>query len=429
MTPVIDIDALAGSPLSDLHALAHELEVESVRLLRRQDLVTAILVAQGSSEDEARELASKADKGPALRAIADDEPADEGQSIDQAEAAAETETGFESGPNAEASPSRRGRSRRTRRERGDRSERGDRASSDQATTEKPSRSDKPRREAKPAAEPEEPEVLRPFAGFIDIAANRSGFIRESLFVQSDSDVYVSQSQIRRSDLRRGDQVEGIAKEPRKNERFAALKEIAQINGTPATEGSSARKRFEDLTPEFANSRLTSQLDKNAPFGKGSRVLLAGPARLGTSQLLRSIAQRLQGHGLDLQLVVIGARPEEAAELAAQNAVTAQFDRLDDAASLVELALERGKRVAEAGGDAVLVVENLDLLSPPLSRRIFASARKLTEGGSLTIVASAAEAGQFEMAATSVAHLAHNSSPGKLRIDGSNSFTLRPDLLR
>lgn len=427
MSPVIDIDALTGSPLSDLHALAHELEVENVRLLRRQDLITAILVAQGSSVDEARESASKAHEGPALRAIADDEPADEGQPGDEADSSAGVRLGSES--DADGLPSRRVRSRRTRRDRSDGGERADRASRDRAGPEKPSRSGKPRREAKPPAKPEQPEVLRSFKGFIDIAVNRSGFIRESLFVQSDRDVSVSQSQIRRSDLRRGDQVEGMAREPRKDERFATLKQIEQINGAPATEGAEIRKRFEDLTPEFATSRLASQLDKNAPFGKGSRVLLAGSARLGTSQLLRGIAQRLRGQGLELRLVVVGARPEEAAELAAQDAVAALFDRLDDAASLVELALERAKRVAEAGGDAVLMIENLDLLAPALSRRVFASARKLSEGGSLTVIASAAEAGQFEAAATSVAHLANNSSLGKVRIDGGKSFTLRADLLR
>src|SRR3954451_20499998 len=196
--PVIARGELEQSPLADLHAIASELGIEGFRRMRREDLIDTILGAQGGDGDGASE--------PAPAADADEEREDVPE------------------PRPEE---RRGRQRRRR------------------------PADGRVRGGEPEREPE-PEEVR--TGVLDILPNGSGFMRADAFAHSRDDVYVSPAQIRRCELRSGDEITGPVRSPRRNERHPSLVRVDQVNGADA-EPPAERPRFEDLTPIFARDRL------------------------------------------------------------------------------------------------------------------------------------------------------------------------------
>ena len=155
-----------------------------------------------------------------------------------------------------------------------------------------------RRRRRPAGE-EEPEVVEDevsdeeiSSGLLDILANGSGFLRLDPSGQSRDDVYVSPAQIRRCELRSGDEVSGPVRPPRRNERHPSLIRVEQVNGTDA-EPPEERPSFADLTPVFATERLNASGPLDAvPFGKGSRVAVTGPPGAGATSLLRELAKSL-----------------------------------------------------------------------------------------------------------------------------------------
>src|SRR3954451_15102457 len=261
---VLDRKELKESPLSDLHAIASELGIEGYRLLRREQLIEAIL--GGGSAGDSGEGDSGEDDRPRRRR------------------------------------SRGGRGRRAQPAGG-----GDGGRDAEAEDEAPAE-----REAEAEAEPEpEPEEVR--AGVLDILPNGSGFVRPQPFTHSPEDVYVSPAQIRRCELRPGDEVEGPVRPPRRNERHPSLVRVDKVNGAEPEPDAGDRKRFDDLTPVFASQRLPAPdgLDA-APYGRGSRVAVGGPPGSGITTLLRRIVTTLAGVGEDLEVVVVlaGARPEE-----------------------------------------------------------------------------------------------------------------------
>src|SRR3954447_23337086 len=184
---------------------------------------------------------------------------------------------------------------------------------------RPRRTRTPKAEEKqdePAAEPkeEEPEDEHEVRqGVLDVLPNGSGFMRPDPFAHSREDVYVSPAQIRRCELRAGDEVEGPVRSPRRNERHPSLVRVDKVNGGDA-EQPGERPRFEDLTPVFPSQALPGPdgLDA-APFGRGSRVAVGGPPGSGITTLLRKIVTTLAGDDLDVVVVLAGARPEEVTE--------------------------------------------------------------------------------------------------------------------
>jgi transcription termination factor Rho len=391
--PVLDRKELEESPLSDLHAIASELGIEGYRRLRRDDLIDAL--AGGPSSDSGAS-ASKED---------------------------------------EDKPKPRSRSRSRSR------------SSSRKTDEKPSesRAKKAKEKEKDDDEPAGSEAqaddddgdTEVRQGVLDILPNGSGFMRPDAFAHSRDDVYVSPAQIRRLELRAGDQVEGPVRSPRRNERHPSLVRVDKVNGGDA-EQPSERPRFEDLTPVFATQALTSPDGLDAtPFGRGSRVAVGGPAGSGITTLLRRIVLGLKAAHEDLDVVVVlaGVRPEEVTEWKRDSAVTVAgggFDRpVDEQAQAAESAIERGKRAAESGAHAVVVVDSLDALPPAAARRVFGAARATEEAGTLTVIASTGTAGEPLRQATTRIVLepgdtASGPQPPKL---APHSGTLRADLLK
>ena len=186
--------------------------------------------------------------------------------------------------------------------------------------------------------------------------------------------------------------------PRRSERFPSLVRVDTINGRPADEVAEGTK-FEDLPATWPTERLAlgsedvtlKAVEWLTPFGKGSRVLIAGGPRAGKSELARGIVEALAGReGIELLVVLAGVRPEEVGDWTEPAPVAAvSFAASPDAqAQAVEQAIEQGRRVAARGGDAVVVVDTLEYVPPHLARRALAAARNIVDGGSLTVIATA-----------------------------------------
>ena len=385
---VLQRKELEDSPLADLHAIAAELMIEGYRTLRKDDLIAAILKGEGGEEG---------DRAPGE----DDQPSD-------------------SSPRSkEEAPARRSRGRSRSRS-------------------------KPKSEAaaeEPVAEPDEApghteeEVPSgdPVTGTLDILPNGSGFVRAG-GAPSD-DVYVSPAQIRRCELRAGDGVGGSLRPARRNERHPSLVRVVQVNGRDA-EPPEERPHFDDLTPVHPSEALPApKALESVPFGKGSRVAVAGGPGAGTTRLLREMVASLTGEkagDLQVSVVLVGARPEEVTDWAREAEVPVtggSFDRsIETQAQAAELAVERAKRVAERGGDAVVVIDSLESLPQGVSRRVFGSARKLEQGGSVTVIAATGMAWEAQRQASTRIGLDPSQKAGQPQVSDARSGTLRADLL-
>ena len=267
---------------------------------------------------------------------------------------------------------------------------------------------------------------------LDILSNGSGFLRVGAPGHGGDDVYVSPAQIRRCELRAGDQVAGPVRPPRRSERHPSLVRVETVNGAPA-EPPEQRPHFSELTPVFPSERLPAPPELvGQPFGKGSRVAIGGPPGAGTSRLLREAARTLAEGEAQVVVVLAGVRPEEVTdwgrELEAVSITGGGFDLSPDlAAQAAELAVERAKRTAERGGDTVVVVDSLEYLPAAAQRRVFAAARKAEEGGSVTVIAATGVAWEPQRQATTRVML-DPPHEGATVVSEARSGTLRADLL-
>lgn len=289
--------------------------------------------------------------------------------------------------------------------------------------------DEPEPEAEAEQAPDEPtESAEPAAGVLDLLSNGSGFVRRD----DGPDVHVSQAQIRRCELRAGDEVAGPVRPPRRNERHPSLVRVESVNGRDA-EPPEQRPAFDELVAVHATERLPAPAALDAtPFGKGSRVAVAGPPGAGSTRLLREVVAALAGAPgeLELSVVLAGARPEEVTDWRRDAGVTVHGGSFDSApeelAQAAKLAVERAKRVVERGGDAVVAIDSLDALEPTLARRLFGAARNVEGGGSLTVVAAVGEAWEhLRLASTRVVL---EPRPGDPQPSAERSSVQRADLL-
>jgi transcription termination factor Rho len=235
---------------------------------------------------------------------------------------------------------------------------------------------------------------------------------------------VSQSQIRRFGLRTGDMISGQVRPPKDNERYFSLLRVEAVNGQdPDT--ATRRPHFETLTPIFPQEAFnleTSQQNLSqrlinlvAPIGRGQRGLIVSPPKAGKTMLLKQIANGIIANHPDIHLMValIGERPEEVTDMKRSvqgEVVSSTFDEdTENHTRVAEMALERAKRLVEAGRDVVILLDSItrlvrayNLAVPPSGRtlsggvdpsalyppkRFFGAARNLEEGGSLTIIAT------------------------------------------
>lgn len=386
---------LEESPLADLHAIASELGLEGYRSMRKPELIAAIVGEQGGEPDVADPAES----------VAPDEPEpDEPEPIDPEPHVPQPQPD-EPEPVELAGP-----------------------------TDEPPVSDEDHDEpAERDSEPAAAEAGETSFGVLDILANGSGFLRVGAPGQGADDVYVSPAQIRRCELRAGDEVEGPVRPPRRSERHPSLVRVEQVNGAPA-EPPEERPHFSDLTPVFPSERLAAPPELvGQPFGKGSRVAIGGPPGAGTSRLLREAARTLAEGDVQVSVVLAGVRPEEVTdwsrELPDVTITGGGFDLSPDlAAQAAELAVEKAKRAAERGGDTVVVIDSLEYVPGAAQRRIFAAARRAEEGGSVTVVAGTGVAWEPQRQATTRVML-DPPKDGATVVSESRSGTLRAELLK
>jgi transcription termination factor Rho len=439
MASVLDRSTLEQSPLADLHVLANELGVDGYRRLRKAELVDAILAKQGGEAPPAPDADADADAGADDDADGERRPRrrsrggrSRSRSRDE-DGATDEDAGDDEVEAAEAEPEapRRGRARSTKVA----DKVADKDADADAETEAPrrgrARGDKDR--------DREREEDRAVEGVVELLANGSGFVRLSPPDPTEEDVYISAAQVKRCELVSGDRVGGPMRAPRRSERFPSLVRVDTINGRPADEVAEGT-RFEDLPVSYPSERfeLASEdptlqaIEWLTPIGKGSRAVFAGPARSGKTEALRRLAAALAGRdGLELTLVLAGARPEEIGEWrqgSLEAAAALSFAASPEAqGQAVEQAVEQARRVAARGGDAVVLIDSLDHVPPATARRALAAARNIEGGGSLTIVATAPApvGGETTVVAFDAGLAAFGRFPA---IDLAASGTLRPELL-
>ncbi|KYH45836.1 transcription termination factor Rho [Branchiibius sp. NY16-3462-2] len=280
----------------------------------------------------------------------------------------------------------------------------------------------------------EDDVLIPVAGIVDVFDNYA-FVRTSGYLPGPNDVYVPMGMIKRNGLRKGDAVTGAVRAPRDNDqqgqqqsnrqKFNALVRLDTVNGLDP-EKAKQRPEFGKLTPLYPQERLrletepnvltTRMIDLVAPIGKGQRGLIVAPAKAGKTMIMQAIANAISTNNPEchLMVVLVDERPEEVTDM--QRAVKGEviastFDRpADDHTTVAELAVERAKRLVEAGSDVVILLDSITKLgraynlAAPASGRImsggvdssalyppkkfFGAARNIEHGGSLTILATA-----------------------------------------
>jgi transcription termination factor Rho len=416
MSSVLDRSGLEQSPLADLHLLATELGVENFRRLRKAELIDAILARQTGEEIPEADAAAE----------------------DVAEADAATDADAAAEEDADETPARPRRGRRGGR---GRSRARDADDGDDAPPEEPEAKSggngngRGRGRADDAARQED----KVAEGVVELLGNGSGFVRLSPPDATDEDVYVSAAQVKRCELVSGDRVSGPVRAPRRSERFPSLVRVDTINGRPADEVAEGT-RFEDLPAAFPSERFelgsddvtVKAIEWLTPFGKGSRVVIAGAARSGKSEALRRLATALAGReDIELTVVLAGVRPEEAAEWSegpVAPATALSFAASADAqAQAVEQAVEQGRRVAARGGDAVVLIDSLEYVNAGAARRALAAARNIAGGGSLTVVATAPApiGGETTVVALDATLAGLGRFPA---LDLTSSGTLRPELL-
>ena len=414
---VLDPRELEASPLADLHALAAELGLEGFRRLRKEDLIKQIVAAQGGEVGEAGGDGDRDEDDPEVALYPDAAPEGERRPEGEWRAGAieDDEEDVHEGSTAEfprdyQEPMPNWEQQRE-----------DQAREEQAQEEAADGG------GEGGGEREEDER----SGVLDVLPNGSGFIRAEPYRQSREDVYVSPAQIRRCELRPGDEVSGPVRPPRRNERHPSLVRVATVNGADA-DTPAERPRFESLTPAWPSDRLAGpNVLSDLPFGKGSRVAIGGPPGAGATRLLREAVKVLRDRHADIDVLVVlaGVRPEEVAEWTETGAEVAGggFDgSFDEQSQVAELAVQRAKRAVEAGRDVVVVVDSLDALPPAASRRVFGAGRNTAEAGSLTILASTGTAAEPHRMATT--HVTLDAAVAGEPQVSPGSGTLRRDLL-
>jgi transcription termination factor Rho len=267
-------------------------------------------------------------------------------------------------------------------------------------------------------------------GVVEILQDGFGFLRsaDSSYLAGPDDIYVSPSQIRRFALRTGDMLAGKIRPPKDSERYFALLKVEELNYEPP-EAAKHKILFENLTPEFPTKQYTLErgngsteditariIDLAAPIGRGQRGLVVSPPKAGKTIMLQNIATSIRANYPESKMIIllIDERPEEVTEMKRSVDAEVISSTFDEPASrhvqVAEMVIERAKRLVEHKLDVVILLDSITRLArayntvAPSSgkvltggvdanalqrpKRFFGAARNMTEGGSLTIIATA-----------------------------------------
>jgi transcription termination factor Rho len=267
-------------------------------------------------------------------------------------------------------------------------------------------------------------------GVLEILPDGFGFLRspDTSYTASTDDIYISPSQVRRFNLHTGDMIEGEVRIPKDGERYFALTKLDKVNGD-LPEKNKHKVMFENLTPLFPKEQMKLErdikgeenitgriIDIIAPIGRGQRALIVAPPKSGKTVMMQSIAHAITANYPDVTLMVllVDERPEEVTEM--QRSVKGEIiaSTFDEPATrhvhVAEMVIERAKRLVELGKDVVILLDSITRLARAYNnvvpssgkvltggvdsnalqrpKRFFGAARKIEEGGSLTIIATA-----------------------------------------
>lgn len=276
---------------------------------------------------------------------------------------------------------------------------------------------------------EEKEGLVKINGVLEVLPEGFGFIRfiENNYAPSPQDIYVSPSQIKRTGLKTGDTIIGVARNPKEGEKYRALVRIEKV-GNLLVEDLKKRPQFDKLIPFHPTERLNLEYDPSdlstrvvslvAPIGKGQRGLIVAPPKAGKTVLIQRIAKAIIKNHPEVRLIIllIDERPEEVTEMrrivgSGAEVVASTFDEPPERhIQISELVIEKAKRIVEEGRDVVILLDSMTRLArasnavtPPSGRvlsggieatalqrpkKFFGAARNIENGGSLTILATA-----------------------------------------
>ncbi len=455
----MDRSTLEGKLLPELQQIAQTMGIEGSQRLRKAGLIDAIVEASSNGERSdngeasarpSRETAVATIDGATGDGAEDAVSSDEGAAEDAdggsfAEASDEQQPsdrrpgGEDRQPDDRASgpggsrPQDRGERNQDRggpQDRGDRGEHGDR-NDPRNRRRRPTREERrqQREERREREEQERVEALKTApsaAGILDLLPDGYGFMRTSGYLPGPDDIYVSMSQVRKHQLRKGDVVTGKVRQPKDSEKYWALLEVEKVNDV-GVDDVKERRNFDKLTPLFPDERFRLEsgptavteriIDMIAPIGKGQRGMVVSPPKAGKTTVLKQIANGIINSSPDTHVIVllVDERPEEVTDwqrtVEAAEVVYSTFDKpTDQHIQVTELVLERARRLAESGRDVAVILDSITRLAraynlaapssgkilsggidsgalyPP--RRFFGAARNIEEGGSLTIIASA-----------------------------------------
>ena len=265
----------------------------------------------------------------------------------------------------------------------------------------------------------------PVSGILEVLPDGYGFLRGHNYLSGPKDIYVSPSQIRRFNLKTGDNIVGKPPIHKDGEKFQALLYVTSVNDDPP-EAALKRRPFDQLTPIYPDERITLESDSKelstrlidliAPIGKGQRGLIVSPPKAGKTILLKKIANAITLKHPEIEVIVllIDERPEEVTDMQRSikgDVIYSTFDELPEHhIKVAEIVLERAQRLVEHNRDVVILLDSITRLAraynltiPPTGRtlsggldpgalhkpkRFFGSARNIENGGSLTIIATA-----------------------------------------
>ena len=264
-------------------------------------------------------------------------------------------------------------------------------------------------------------------GVLEILPDGFGFLRapDANYLPGPDDIYISPSQIRRFNLRKGDTVSGQIRPPKESERYFALLKVENVNHQDP-EISREKILFDNLTPLYPDERIplevsadnysTRIMDLMTPIGKGQRGLIVAPPRTGKTMLLQNVANSVTANEKDIHKIVllIDERPEEVTDMARSveaEVISSTFDEPPQRhVQVAEMVIEKAKRLVEHKLDVLILLDSITRLAraynsvvPPSGKilsggldsnalhkpkRFFGAARNIEEGGSLTIIATA-----------------------------------------
>lgn len=283
-----------------------------------------------------------------------------------------------------------------------------------------------KQEAEVPKKRQRPQDVIEVCGVLEVLADGFGFLRFENYKPGPEDIYVSPTQIRRFNLKTGDEITGDARPSQEEDKYSPLLFVKKINGD-SLEVALKRTNFEKLTPVYPEEKIKLEtgektkfasrlLDIVAPIGKGQRGMIVAPPKAGKTTIIKQIAQSIAKNHPDINLIVllIDERPEEVTDIRRSidgEVIASTFDQTpENHTKCAEMVLERAMRLVEQKKDVVILMDSITRLARAYNltvnptgrtlsggldpdalikpKKFFGAARNVEEGGSLTILATA-----------------------------------------